>query len=101
MRSKKMGIVRESDFRIPIAEVDAYMWIRNNNLCPSHRLSIRKKDEKFEVYRNFDGKNKSEQIIFTGKLECAVAVANSQVRTFHNNLDGGFIDWNKFEYSNS
>ena len=82
-------IIDENNFRITGAEVDCYVWIRPNNLIKNHRLSIRKNNDKFEVYRKFV--DKSEKIIYEGTLESAVA--NTQVKNFFTDFD-----YDKFEY---
>lgn len=86
-----MGIVDENDFRINGAEIDCYIWVRPNDLMKDHKLSIRKNNDKFEVYRKFN--DQTENIIYKGTLESAVAVSNSQVKVFFTDFD-----YDKLEY---
>ena len=46
----------------------------------SHRLSLRKKDGKYEVYRKFG--DDTEELVYKGELPCAIAVFNTQYGVF-------------------
>lgn len=90
--------ISEYNFR-SIGEIDCYMWTRYNETRKSHRLSLRKKNEKYEVYRKFN--DKSEEIVYQGKLECAVAVLNTQNKLFCIDAEKSMNAPFQFEYTES
>jgi|APSaa5957512493_1039668.scaffolds.fasta_scaffold15036_3 hypothetical protein len=59
-------------------------------LIRNHRLSIRRisKDDSnvYQTYRQYHY-DESEQVLYEGKLECAISVANSQMEIFHKGME--------------